>query len=49
MPLKDIDKRREAHRKYMKEVWYPTNKKKHMQMVKIAEERGIKVVKVGWG
>ncbi len=34
MPLKDNDKRREYHNKYMREVWYPKNQKKHIGYVK---------------
>ena len=30
MPYKDLNKKRENHKKYMKEVWYPKNKKKHI-------------------
>jgi len=30
MPYKDLSKKREQHRKYMREVWYPKNKKKHI-------------------
>ena len=30
MPYKDINKRREHHKKYMKEVWYPKNRSKHI-------------------
>lgn len=39
MPYKDENKRREAHRKYMREVWYPKNKKKHQQYVKEQKEK----------
>lgn len=34
MPLKDPEKRRAYHAKYMKEVWYPKNKRKHLGYVK---------------
>lgn len=34
MPLKCPIKRKEAHKKYMREVWYPNNKKKHIEYVK---------------
>lgn len=34
MPLKDPEKRRAYHTKYMKEVWYPQNQKKHIGYVK---------------
>ena len=30
MPYKDVNKKREHHKKYMREVWYPKNKKKHI-------------------
>lgn len=31
MPYKDINKKREQHKKYMREVWYPKNKSKHIR------------------
>ena len=34
MPLKDPMKRREYHKLYMRDVWYPNNKKRHIQYVK---------------
>ncbi len=34
MPLKDIKKRSEYHKQYMKTVWYPKNKVKHIGYVK---------------
>lgn len=34
MPLKDPNKRKEYHAKYMKEVWYPKNKEKHISFVR---------------
>ncbi len=34
MPLKDLNKRKRYHAQYMKEVWYPKNKKKHLGYVK---------------
>ncbi len=34
MPLKDPQKRKEYHARYMKEVWYPKNKKRHMEYVR---------------
>ncbi|MBY0539397.1 hypothetical protein K2P56_03130 [Patescibacteria group bacterium] len=34
MPLKDKKKRKEYHAYYMREVWYPKNKEKHMRLVK---------------
>ncbi len=33
MPYKDINKRRENHTKYMREVWYPVNKVKHVKYI----------------
>jgi hypothetical protein len=42
MPYKDKEKRKAHHRKYMREIWYPLNKNKHIKYVsnlkqKIAE------------
>lgn len=34
MPIKDPIEKAERHRRYMKEVWYPKNKKKHIAYVK---------------
>ena len=34
MPLKDPAKRKEYHAQYMRDVWYPKNKKKHIGYVK---------------
>lgn len=34
MPIRDLKKRKEYHARYMKEVWYPKNKKKHIGYVK---------------
>lgn len=34
MPYKDPVKRREQHSKYMREVWYPKNRDKHILAVK---------------
>ncbi|MCL9971805.1 MAG: hypothetical protein NBV63_00105 [Candidatus Pacebacteria bacterium] len=33
MPLKDPKKRKRYHAQYMKEVWYPKNRKKHISYV----------------
>jgi hypothetical protein len=30
MPYADKTKKRENHKKYMREIWYPKNKKKHI-------------------
>jgi hypothetical protein len=48
MPIKDLIKRREYHRLYIKNVWYPKNKKKHREYVnkgKIALKRYIAGIK----
>ncbi len=34
MPLADPEKRKEYHARYMKEIWYPKNRKKHIGYVK---------------
>lgn len=34
MPHKDPERRKEYHSKYMKEVWYPKNKEKHISYVR---------------
>lgn len=34
MPIKDIVKRRENHNRYMREVWYPKNRQKHIRLQK---------------
>lgn len=34
MPRKDPEMRKEYHAKYMKEVWYPKNKEKHLLYVR---------------
>lgn len=33
MPLKDVQKNKEYHAKYMREVWYPKNKERHKTLV----------------
>ena len=33
MPYKDITKRKERHKKYMREIWYPKNREKHIGYV----------------
>ncbi len=33
MPIADPVKRKEYHTRYMREIWYPKNKKKHQKMV----------------
>ncbi len=30
MPYKDKEKKKENHKRYMREIWYPKNKKKHI-------------------
>lgn len=39
MALKDPLKRKEYHAKYMKQVWYPKNKEKHLGYVKRNKQR----------
>jgi hypothetical protein len=39
MPLKDVAKRKKYHAQYMKEIWYPKNKKKHLRYVKRNKKR----------
>ncbi|HEX7651237.1 MAG TPA: hypothetical protein VF439_00775 [Candidatus Paceibacterota bacterium] len=39
MPLKDRDERKRYHAAYMKEVWYPKNRKKHLEYVKRNKRR----------
>lgn len=39
MPLKDPEKRKEYHAQYMKEVWYPKNKDKHISYVRRNKKR----------
>ena len=39
MPIKDPEKRREVHRRYMKDVWYPNNRKKHIKLVHDSREK----------
>jgi hypothetical protein len=34
MPLKDKAERKKYHAHYMREVWYPKNKEKHIRLVK---------------
>jgi len=34
MPRKDPEERKKYHAKYMKEVWYPKNKEKHISYVR---------------
>lgn len=41
MPLKDPERRKEYHAKYMKEVWYPKNKGKHISYVRRNKQRVI--------
>ncbi len=38
MPHKDPERAREHHAKYMKEVWYPKNKEKHLSYVRRNKE-----------
>lgn len=39
MPLKDPKKRKEYHAKYMREIWYPKNRKRHMEYVRRNTQR----------
>ena len=42
MPFKDPQKKKEYHRRYMRDVWYPRNKAKHKRAVKASRERSWK-------
>lgn len=37
--IQDPEKRKENHRRYMKEVWYPKNKDKHIKLVTTRKAR----------
>ncbi|MDQ1299556.1 MAG: hypothetical protein QG636_224 [Patescibacteria group bacterium] len=39
MPHKDPERAKEYHAKYMKEVWYPKNKEKHLAYVRRNKQR----------
>lgn len=39
MPYKNYEKKKERHRKYMREVWYPANKAKHIKYVANIQKR----------
>ncbi|HEV7121375.1 MAG TPA: hypothetical protein VGN56_00955 [Candidatus Paceibacterota bacterium] len=39
MPHTDPEKRKAYHAKYMKEVWYPRNKEKHISFVRRNKDR----------
>ncbi|MBP9816562.1 MAG: hypothetical protein KBD05_00860 [Candidatus Pacebacteria bacterium] len=39
MPFKDPQKQKKYHAKYMREVWYPQNKKRHISYVKRNKQR----------
>lgn len=39
MPLSDPHKRKKYHAKYMREVWYPKNKERHLTYVKRNKQR----------
>ena len=39
MPLKDPEQRKKYHTQYMKKVWYPKNKQKHLTYVKRNKQR----------
>jgi hypothetical protein len=44
MPHKDPDKQKAYHAKYMKEVWYPKNKEKHISFVRRNKDRVSKFI-----
>ncbi len=44
MPYKDIKKRKENHKRYMREVWYPLNRTKHIKYVENLKNRIAKFV-----
>ena len=44
MTLKDPERRREYHARYMKEVWYPKNRKKHIGYVNRNKEKVIEFI-----
>ncbi len=39
MPYADTNKKKEHHARYMKEIWYPKNKEKHLGYVKRNKQR----------
>jgi hypothetical protein len=39
MPLNDLAKRKEYHAKYMKEIWYPKNKNRHISYMRRNKRR----------
>lgn len=39
MALKDPERRKEYHAKYMREVWYPKNRNKHISYVRRNKQR----------
>ena len=44
MAHKDPERRKEYHAKYMKEVWYPKNKEKHISYVRRNKNRVTKFI-----
>lgn len=39
MPIKDPEKRKEYHKKYNREIWYPANKDKHNNYVQACKKK----------
>lgn len=44
MPYLDLNKRRENHTRYMREVWYPKNREKHKVLAAIRRKRNRKIL-----
>jgi hypothetical protein len=44
MPHKDPKRAKEYHAKYMKEVWYPKNKEKHIGYVRRNKQRVVEFI-----
>ena len=44
MAHKDPERRKEYHAKYMKEVWYPKNREKHISYVRRNKDRVIEFI-----
>ena len=41
MPYSDPEKRKEHHRNYMREVWYPKNKERHIETIRRAKKNAL--------
>ena len=39
MPIRDPERRRQNHARYMREVWYPKNRQKHIQINQARKDR----------